>query len=164
MIKLELMFLEYGEANIRRWCTTLKVFRLCKSYPYPNDINPNRFIASIKFTSEEELLKILQKLNLAEDKSKPEQSRFKEYNEHHSAGWQLLNGISCLISINKLLQEINIQVSGNKEDLFTLEEITYERTKQIEEFLLPLDLVFVAPPQDDDYCISPKYYPELWEK
>jgi len=164
MTKLEHMFLEYGEENVKRWCASLKVFRLCKSYPYPNDMDPDRFITNIKFTSEEELQKILRSLNLTKDESKPIQSRFKRYNKNHSAGWQLLNGVSCLMSINNLLQEISIQVSGNESDLFTLEEVTYERAKQIEEFILSLNLVFVTPPQDDDYCISPKYYPELWEK
>ena len=67
------------------------------------------------------------------------------------------------MSINKLLQVIIIQVSGNEDDLFTLEETTNKNTKKIEEFILKLDLVFNTPPQDDDYCFSPKYYPELWE-
>ncbi|NHJ32082.1 MAG: hypothetical protein FK732_04400 [Asgard group archaeon] len=163
MIKLDYMFQEYGEENIRRWCTSLNIFRLCKTYPYPNDMDPERFIVSIQYSTEEDLERILQNLELREDKSKPEQSRFKLYNEHHSSGWQLLKGISCLISVNKLLQVITIQVSGVEGDLFKLDETTYENAQQIEKFILTLDLVFNTPPQDDDYCFSPKYYPELWE-
>ncbi|MBK5112074.1 MAG: hypothetical protein KGD59_04170 [Candidatus Heimdallarchaeota archaeon] len=164
MTSLDHMFFEYGEENIRRWCTSLKIFRLCKTYPYPNDMHPDRFIASIQFSTDDELDRILQNLELTENTDKPEQSRFRLYNEHSFAGWQLLNGLSCYMSINKLLQVITLEVSGIKGDQFKLDETTFERAKKIEEFILKLDLVFIIPPQDDNYCICPKYYPKLWEK
>ena len=157
------MFFEYGEENVRRWCTSLRIFRLCKTYPYPNDMHPDRFIACIHFSADEELDRIMQDLELTEDTNRPEQSRFRLYNEKTSAGWQLLNGLSIYMTINKLLQVITLEVSGTESDQFKLDETTFDRAKKIEEFILKLDLVFNIPPQDDNYCFSPKYYPELWE-
>lgn len=164
MTKLDYMFFEYGEENIRRWCTSLKIFRLCKTYPYPNDMHPDRFIACIQFSTDEELDRILKDLDLTEDANKPKISRFIVYNDQSSAGWQLLNGLSCYTSISKYLQVITLEVSGIESDQFKLDETTFERAKKIEDFILKLELVFNTPPQDDEYCFSPKYYPELWER
>ena len=75
-----------------------------------------------------------------------------------------MNEVLCYLSVNKILKNILVEVSGNAEDQFTLDSTTYERAVKIDEFIDSLNLVFQDPPQDDDYCISPKFYPKLWEE
>jgi hypothetical protein len=133
-------------------------------YPYPNDLKPVRFMASIRFENEEEMNSILQKLNFKIDESKPEQSRYKEYNENYSAGWVTIKDQFCLMDTNKLLKVIIIEVSGVDDDLFKMDEIVFQRTQIIEQHLHELNLNYNEPPQDDKYCIAPKNYPDFFEK
>ncbi|NHK29771.1 MAG: hypothetical protein FK730_00365 [Asgard group archaeon] len=132
-------------------------------YPYPNDMKPERFLAAIKCKDIDEINNILQKMNFKKDTSKPEESRYKQYNENHSAGWIIIEDNFCYLDVNKIRKTILIEVSGTDEDLFLMDETVFNRTLTIEQFLQKLNLNFIDPPQDDKYCISPKYYPELWD-
>ena len=80
MTKLDYMFFEYGEENIRRWCTSLKIFRLCKTYPYPNDMQPDRFIACIQFSTDEELDRMCEERNKAKAIEKENTAKYRELN------------------------------------------------------------------------------------
>ena len=161
---LEHFFFEYGKEKITKWVTMLKIFRLCAIYPYPNDMQPERFIAKISFTNKEHLEKILTAINWKENQKKPIEARFKEYNENHSAGWVLINDISSLLDINKIRKTIEIEISGVGEDTHKFDSTVFQRAKKLEEYLQSKSFTFVDPPQDDNYCISPKYYPSLWNK
>ena len=39
----------------------------------------------------------------------------------------------------------------------------FENAKFIEAFLTQCSQVIIDPPLDSDYCICPKYYPDLWK-
>ena len=132
-------------------------------YPYPNDMKPERFLASISFENHNEINSILQKIEFKEDTSKSEESRYKQYNENHSAGWITIKDNFCYLDVNKIRKTIQIEVSGTDEDLFKMNDSVYNRALVIEQLLSKLELNFIDPPQDDNYCISPKHYPELWD-
>ena len=163
-MSLEHFFFEYGEETVIKWITTLKIFRLCAIYPYPNDMHPERFIAKISFTNDDHLEKILRKIDWKENQKKPREARFKKYNDNHSAGWVLINNIPCLLDINKILKSIEIEVSGVGDETHKFDNTVFLRAKQLEEYLQSNGFSFIEPPQDDSYCISPKYYPNLWLK
>ncbi|HUT79595.1 MAG TPA: hypothetical protein VMZ29_00215 [Candidatus Bathyarchaeia archaeon] len=163
-MSLDHLFFTYGKEKIQTWVTTLNAFRLCSCYPYPADNKPERFIAKISFKKELELQEILEKLDFVIDNKKPKISQYHDYNEHHSAGWILLNGDSCYLDVNKMLKTVIFEVSGTYDDPFKLNELVFRRAVRIEEYLVDLGLVFNNPPQDDRYCIAPKFYPEIWCK
>ncbi|NHJ48312.1 MAG: hypothetical protein FK733_11050 [Asgard group archaeon] len=163
-MSLDHLFFTFGKETIIKWINNLKIFRLCSMYPYPNDLKPVRFMASIRFENEEELKDILKKIDFKIDISKPEESRYKEYNENFSAGWVTIKDQFCLMDTNKLLKVIIIEVSGVDNDLFKMDESVFQRTLIIEQHLQQLSLNYNNPPQDDRYCIAPELYPDVFEK
>jgi len=66
-----------------------------------------------------------------------------------------------LMDVNKTLKSILITISRTTDDPFPLDVTTFEQALKADKFLSSLDLVFYTPPQDDGYCISPKYCPDL---
>lgn len=157
------LFLTFGKETIFKWIRSLNIFRLCSMYPYPNDLKPERFLTTIHFDYDSDLNDILLKLDFKIDTTKPKESRFKELNENHSAGWIVIQNNFCYMEVNKILNRILLEVSGTEEDLFKMDELVFNRALKVEEFLEKLKLTFIEQPQDDKYCISPKYYPLLWD-
>lgn len=70
----------------------------------------------------------------------------------------------CYIHINKLLGTLVLEVSGIESDPFSLDDSTFLRAKKIDEFISSLDVDFTSSPYDDDYCIAPEFYPEVWKR
>ncbi|NHJ86683.1 MAG: hypothetical protein FK734_14560 [Asgard group archaeon] len=163
-MSLDHLFFTYGKEKILKWITTLKIFRLCACYPYPADNQPERFIAKINYKKDIELEEILAKLDFTIDSKKPKISQFHDYSDSQSNGWIILNGDSCLLNINKMLKTITFEVSGTDDDPFKMSELVFRRATRVENYLVDLGLEFDDPPQDDNYCISPKYYPEAWNR
>ena len=79
------------------------------------------------------------------------------------SGKSEINKIQCNISINKILKTVSFEISGNNEDMFTLDDSTFRRAKAVDDFLQTLDLEFVSSPYEDDYYITPEFYPEVWK-
>ena len=159
------IYYKYGKKKIQKWCSRLEFFRFIFTHPYPDDLKPDRFVTSISYSSENELESILKKLDFSLELDNPELPTFKEYNVNHSAGWVLINNSLCFLNINKILKIITIDVSGSKNDLFTMSGVTFKRALKVEEVLGKGDFNFIDPPEDDPkYCIAPKFYPKIWEK
>ncbi|MFW9922754.1 MAG: hypothetical protein ACFFDW_05630 [Candidatus Thorarchaeota archaeon] len=163
-MKLDHAMLSYGKENIEQWCKSLQHFRLCMSLPYPNDANPDRFLVVLEFSDRNNLEEILKMLEITIDESKEENSKFHAYSKDILAGWALIKNTSCYLRVNKLLLTIEIESSGTEIDPFDLDETTFNRAFSIEQFLLQLNPSFREPPFDDVYCISPKYYSNLFQK
>ncbi|MBN1328813.1 MAG: hypothetical protein JXA54_05005 [Candidatus Heimdallarchaeota archaeon] len=154
----------YGKDYVLKWVTKLKIFRLCGCYPYPADLTPERFLAKICYKSDSELSQIMKKLNLTNSSQKPRNIQFQKSTESHSYGWVLLNGNPCYLDINKVLKTIIFEISGTNDEPFKLSDETFKQAKRIEDYLQNLGLIFHDPPQDDNYCVAPKFYPEVWVK
>jgi hypothetical protein len=161
MMSLDHLFFTFGKDVISRWINTLKLFRLCSTYPYPNDLKPVRFMVAINMKTADEINSILEKLVFEPDTSKPD-GGFKKYNENHSAGWVIIKDQFCYLDVNKLLKTIYIEVAGVDDDLFKMDESVFQRALVVEDFLQQLNLTFIDPPQDDSYCIAPKFYPDVF--
>lgn len=160
-IRLNSLLLKYGEDRFLNWCRSLTIFRFCKSHPYPDDLAPDRFIALIMFENRSALLSLL-------DRMKPIflEKNLEEYLKLEEAkvfsGKAEINEVGCYISINEITGHLEIEVVGIDGDLFAITEDTFERTKLLDHFLEKLDLNFVLSPYDDDYCITPEFYPKVW--
>lgn len=163
-MSLSYLSITFGEEFISKWINELLIFRLCACYPYPADLKPERFIVKIKYNSDEELTDILGKLEIAEDKSREEEQRFQDLNENITSGYCLIAQTSCYLDINKILNTIVFEVAGTKDDPFKLNESVFNKAYKIEQFLLKQKFNYIDPPQDDRYCISPKYYPDAFNK
>lgn len=166
MIKMDYSFIYYkfGKRRLKKWCRKLHIFRLCLAHPYPDDMNPDRFVAIISFSSQEKLENIMKELDISLKLPYPDFVPFKKYNENHSAGWTLINNTLCLLDINKIRKTITIEVVGSNDDKFKLDANTFNRAFNIEQFLATKNLQFIDPPEDDSrYCVAPKYYPKIWK-
>ena len=161
-IRLNSLFSEYGEERFREWCRSLSIFRFFKSHPYPDDLAPDRFIALAKFNSREELLIILDKVKILFLEADIEQY-LKHPDKKVISGNASIEGINCYVSINEVVGFLDIEVIGVEGDPFTLTADTFKRAKSIENHLEKLDIDFESSPHDDDYCISPEYYPDVWQ-
>ena len=162
-IRLDYLCDNYGKKRFLDWCRSLYVFRFCKSHPYPDDLLPDRFIALLKVKEESSFLKILalMKIDLEEEYI---EEFFGDSSRKVLSESVEIHRFQCSLQINKILKTITLEVSGNETDLFTLDESTFKRAKGIDDFLKTLDLEFSGSPFDDDYCITPEFYPEVWNK
>ena len=157
-ILLESLFTTYGKERFLNWCRSLQKFRFIKSHPYPDDMNPDRFIALTNFKDEEELQNFvsIMKIELGFDMQEVISS------ESYFSGKTKVNETTCYIEINKVLKNLVLVVSGTEEDQFALDDSTFQRAKKIDQFLSELNMEFVSSPYNDDYCITPDYYPSVW--
>ena len=71
-------------------------------------------------------------------------------------------GVFCNVDVNKVLKNLLLEVSGNESDQFTLDDTTFQTAKMIDEKLSKLHVKFTSSPYDDDYCITPEFYTEVW--
>lgn len=158
-IRLESLYLDYGKERLRNWCCSLNKFRFFKSHPYPDDLTPDRFIALTKFKDENELQHIINLLKIElniknQDVSAIESVFYEEV---------IVNEVSCFIEINKVLKNLVLVVSGSEQDQFSLDDSTFLRAKKIDNLLSELEIEFISSPYNDDYCITPEFYPEIWQ-
>ena len=159
-ILLESLFTKYGKKRFLNWCRSLNIFRFIKSHPYPDDLNPDRFIAVIKFQDDEELLDLTNILEIEPELNvetilKMETVFSKEVT---------INDVLCYFEINHFLMNLVFTVSGTDEDQFALDLSTFEKAKKLDDFLTSLEIDFESSPYKDDYCITPEFYPEVWKQ
>lgn len=162
-IRLDYLYTNYGKERFLNWCRSLNIFRFCKSHPYPDDLNPDRFITLASFKDEVDLRNLikLMKIKIMRDDSNKIFDLSKI--EHTFSGKGDIKESSCFIQINKVLKTLIIEVSGTEEDQFSLDDSTYQRAKKIDDYLSTLEVDFVSSPHNDDYCITPEFYPLVWE-
>jgi len=161
---LNYLLITYGEEQIRRWVNRLTIFRLCTAYPNPNNIKPEHFLAKVKYSSEEELNDILDRLMLEPEPSPEAESEDAlNFAESTIATRVLMNNVPCIVTVQRNPNFLTIEVSGTVESPFKLDETVFLRAVQLDSFLTSLALDVVDPPQDDAYCISPKYFPEAFD-
>ena len=159
-IRLDFLCSEYGKRRFLNWCNSLKIFRFCKSHPYPDDLLPDRFIALATFENNEELQNIL---NILEIEPPIEIQEILEKETVLSKDVKI-NSTSCYIEINRFLNNLVFTVSGTEEDQFIVDDSTFKRAKRIDDYLSTLNLKYASSPYNDDYCITPEFYPEIWEE
>ncbi|NPD88593.1 MAG: hypothetical protein HGN29_07705 [Asgard group archaeon] len=159
-IRLENLYLDYGKERFLNWCRTLYSFRFIKSHSYPDDMNPDRFIALINFKDEDELRNFVNIMKIESDVDIQEAITSESY----FSGKAKVNETTCYIEINKVLKNLVFVVSGTEEDQFALDDSTFQRAKKIDQFLSELNMVFVSSPYDDVYSITPEFYPSVWNK
>lgn len=161
-IRLEHLFNTYGKERFLNWCRLLKIFRFYKSHPYPDDLVPDRFLALIEVEENTELKEVLGTMKVKLIDVNLEKFLLNETQKVYS-GEAVINSNRCFVSINKILKTISLEVSGNDEDRFTLDDTSFQRAKTIDDFLHALSIEFVSSPYADDYYITPEYYPEVWK-
>lgn len=161
-IRLSILCSKYGEERFLNWCHSLEIFRFCQAHPYPDDFAPDRFITVLKFTNKEDLKQILKsiKVNFEE----VDLDAFLEQEEIKVIyGKAEINQSKCYVTINEVTRLIEIEIYGVEEDAYALTNETFQRAKIIDEFLSRFDYEFCSSPFDDNYCITPEFYPQVWE-
>ncbi|MHA2254919.1 MAG: hypothetical protein ACXAAM_02500 [Candidatus Heimdallarchaeaceae archaeon] len=162
-IRLDYLCTNYGKKRFLYWCRSLNIFRFCESHPYPDDLNPDRFIALTSFKDEAELKNLFKVMKIKIMKENPNMIFDLSKIELTFSGKADVEESSCFIQINKVLKTLIIEVSGTEEDQFFLDDSTYQRAKKIDDFLSTLNIDFVSSPHGDNYCITPEFYPSVWE-
>lgn len=161
-IRLNGLFLEYGEEQFINWCQSLTRLRFCKNHPYPDDLAPDRFIGITRFEDKISLKSLINSIkpiildkNLEDFLNQKEKSTF--------SCMAKINDTVCYVSINEIIGTFTIEVFGTEKDQFTLDKTTFSRAKRIDEFLETLEIKFDSSPNNDDYCITPEFYPDIWK-
>ncbi len=161
-IRLDHLFMTYGKERFLNWCRSLNIFRFCRSHPYPDDLHPDRFVTLIYFYDDNELNELLTLMKIKTKDNDNNTVRIEEIETTFSSLVKV-NNEKCYIYINKILKTIILEVSGIENDPFSLDDTTFQRTKRIDDFLDTLDINFISSPYDDDYCITPEFYPQVWK-
>jgi hypothetical protein len=159
-ILLESLYTNYGKKRFLNWCRSLNIFRFIKSHPYPDDLNPDRFIALINFQKDEEVFDLINILEIKPEINIEDILRMDTVFSEKVT----VNNVLCYFEINKFLKNLVFTVSGTEEDQFALDDSTYQRAKKLDILLSEVKLKYVSSPYDDDYCITPEFYPEVWQQ
>jgi len=158
-IRLEYLYNTYGKARFLNWCRSLSIFRFIKSHSYPDDLNPDRFIALISFLNTEELSDLIKIMKI-----KPQLDIEAILKMETVVSKKVtINDIPCFFEINQFLKNLVFIVSGTEKDQFDLDDSTFQRAKKIDDFLISLEIDFESSPYNDDYCITPEFYPNIWK-
>jgi len=161
-IRLESLFFDYGKEQFLNWCRSLNFFRFCKSHPYPDDLKPDRFIALTFFENDAELETLFSSLEIGVKVEEDMTLNPKDIVSTFSGKTKVF-GVHCYIDVNKTLRTLVLEISGNESDQFSLDDTTFQRAKIIDDHLSTLQIEFISSPYEDDYCITPEFYPEVWE-
>lgn len=161
-IRLDHLFMTYGKERFLNWCRSLNIFRFCKSHPYPDDLHPDRFVTLIFFNDNKELNQLLTIMKIKTNGNDNINIRTENI-ESTFHGLIKVSDEKCYIHINKISKTIFLEVSGIENDPFSLDDTTFQRAKRIDDFLVTLDINFISSPYDDDYCITPQFYPQVWK-
>ena len=70
-----------------------------------------------------------------------------------------IDDVSCHVWINAEKWAISVMDS---DDPYEVTQRCVDGARRLEPRLLPLANDIVDPPQDNDHCICPKYYPDIW--
>lgn len=168
------LFRYNSEENIRDWARRLHLFRYCRAYGgMHNDGDGLR--ADFQYRSTNEMLEFLKFVEIkpvhhAEMPPQPVLGRsysFEAFNKFPS----LIKGTSwieqpghCQIAgqkVSVLCRENRIQISIFETN-WGVSEASVMRAEIVEKLLKDAPLPRIEPPQDDKYCVCPKYYPEYF--
>lgn len=160
-IRFESLCFDYGKEQFLNWCRSLNFFRLCRSHPYPDDLKPDRFISVTIFENDAELEALFDSLKIEVRIEEGNILKTKDIVSTFSGKTKVF-GVYCYIEVNKILRTLMLEVSGTETDQFSLDDTTFQRAKIIDGFLSTLQIEFISSPNEDDYCITPEFYPEVW--
>lgn len=168
------LFRYNSEKTIRDWARRLHLFRYCRAYGgmhNDGDIlqavfqyqDTNEMLAFLKFVE-------IKPVHHAEMPPQPVLGRsysFEAFNKFPS----LIKGTSwieqpghCHIAgqkVSVLCRENRIQISIFEPN-WGVSEASVMRAEIVEKLLKDAPLPRIEPPQDDKYCVCPKYYPEYF--
>jgi len=172
------LFQRHTEDEIRRWAVSLSYFRFCRAYGgHAND--GDQFLAAFRYTNENDFVSLLGTIGLSPkellaDNPRPVPGKSYSLEEFDQFKTEIndfpnLEQIGhCEIAGNKCFvwaadHRVTVSVVGGDDNPYEVSEDDFQRAQRIDSQLQELADRVIDPPQDDQNCISPKYYPSYWE-
>ena len=148
-------------AVLERWAKGLKYFRYCPAHR-GHAGGGDRFLAKVFYSEKEDLEATMKKLGLSLSKaSREDPNPIHEYPKYEQPCHQDINGIKTFIWVKR--NEFTISIAGADGDIYSVTDQDFLNAQRVEEMLDLIKNNIVIPPIDDPWCISEKYYPELWQ-
>lgn len=172
------LFSSHSQTELVSWARSLEFFRFCRAYGgHAND--GDRLLVAVRIESELDLVAVFDQLGigvqrLPEDNPRPLPgvqysaaefgkfvSRIQQFPSIGQPGAVRLAGAAVWGWVHAGRLDLEIRDADNPYDV-SAAAITSARL--VEPLLLPLSLSgkLIDPPQDDQHCICPKFYPEFW--
>jgi hypothetical protein len=172
----EYLFRAHSRAELATWVRSLHFFRYCRAVGgHAND--GDRLLAAVAIQSLEELTETFSCLglcieNLPKDNPQPVpgvEYTVEEFDKFVSAseafgqikqpGRVRLGDAEALVWIEADSLEISIV---DQQDCYEVTAQAVDSARRVEQLLEPLADRVIDPPQDNQHCVCPKHYPELW--
>ncbi len=175
------LFQTHSKDSLKEWAKELRYFYFVRAWGGHNNDN-DRFVASFRYSSKEDLLSKLQKLGIKANilppdtprpivgKSYPAEEFWKfkitvrRFSDLEQPGKTIINSLPCHIYIDD--GSIQISVSGTKDgNVYEVTNKDFEICKQLETFFDKFDLKSQRDfrVEENAGCISRKKYPELFD-
>ena len=175
------LFQVHSKDELKEWVKQLRYFYFVRAWGGHNDDN-DRFVASFRYNSKENLLDKLQRLGIKANILPPDTPRpvvgvsypadefwkfkitVRRFADLEQPGKTTINSLPCHIYIDD--GSIQISVSGTKNgNVYEVTNEDLEICKQLESFFDKLDLQSERDfeIEKDAGCISRNKYPELFE-
>jgi len=160
----------HSEQTLRAWARRLSIFRFCRAFGgHAND--GDQLLAVFVYESIPQLLDVLRQLGIepvihATEPPQPEPGKsypaeeFERFPSLIDGTWIKqpghceIGGMTAFVWCWRGRMSISVQ-SG-----YCVTEDDAERAASLEPLLAALPLERIDPPQDNDRCISPRYYPD----
>lgn len=129
-----LLFREHPKRRLREWARSMRYFRFVRGSGGGMDDHGDRLAVLLKPDAREELERI-------------------------RAAMGTPGGVATNVYEGSRGLEFSIT---DAELPYTVTQAAVDSARSIERFLEPLAGKVIDPPQDDKYCICPKFYPSFW--
>ena len=171
------LYKSHCREELRRWANGLRFFRFCRAYGgHAND--GDSFLAALRFDSEDELLELYRHLGivlspLPADEPRPEPGRryggadFARFRSAIAAFPRWLQPGPCEVRGVPVLvwagdAALRLRLYGAEGNEYDVGETDFDGARKIEVVLEPIASRVIDPPQNDRYCVCPRYHPEVF--
>ena len=126
---------------MRDWARRLRYFRFCRAVPGGHAADGDSLCLALR------------------DSELPRRLT-KDFPDIDSAGRHLIGGITVHVGFGEGM--LRLSLFGAEGDPYAVTAADVENALAVEEKIEPFAAHIIDPPIDSAFCISPKFWPELW--
>jgi hypothetical protein len=162
---------DHSREEIAAWALSLKFFRFCEAYlTGPLRDEGERLLVAIRIDSEQDLVAVFGRLGIPVERvpadapqrfwvAVNEPSPITQFPNIYQPKVVRLAGVSVYAWVRSDRVELDIK---DEQDPYVVTAAAVQSARSVEPLLIPLADRIIDPPQDNAYCISPKFYPQYW--
>ena len=146
----ELLFRDHPKRRLREWARSMRYFRFIRGPGGGMNDYGDRLAVVLKASSQQDIERILATLAAPGGRAPGSASH----------GGVRVSG--ARVDIRESGRNLELAITDS-EQVGEVTQAVVDAARSVEAILAPLADKLIDPPQDDKYCVCPKYYPSFWQ-